>query len=74
MEKPTNVVLSETGNVPPLKTPHGLGEIIASLGDIREYVEADGQLDARWQVDFLERVSLPFSLRLSRTRPELSPR
>jgi hypothetical protein len=51
MEKPTK--------------PHGLDEIIASFGDIREYVEADGQLEARRQVDFLERVSLPFSLRLS---------
>jgi hypothetical protein len=65
MEKATKVVASQTGNEPPLKTPHGLDEIIASFGDIREYVEADGQLEARWQVDFLERVSLPFSLRLS---------
>jgi len=66
MEKATKVVASQTWNEPPLKTPHGLDEIIASFGDIREYVEADGQLEARWQVDFLERVSLPFSLRLSR--------
>jgi hypothetical protein len=66
MEKATKVVPSQTWNEPPLKTPHGLDEIIVSFGDIREYVEADGQLDARWQVDFLERVSLPFSLRLSR--------
>ncbi len=65
MEKTTNVDSSKAENGPPLVAPHGLNEIIASFGDIREYVGADGQLEARWQVDFLERVSLPFSLRLS---------
>jgi hypothetical protein len=45
--------------------PHGLNEIIARFGNIHEYVGTDGQLEARWQADFLERVSLPFSLPLS---------
>ncbi len=65
MERPTNVILSQTENEPPLVAPHGLNEIIASFGDIREYVGADGQLEARWQTDFLELVSLPFPMRLS---------
>ena len=43
----------------------GLSEIIATFGDIQTYVASNGQLLARWQVDFLERVSLPFPLRLS---------
>jgi hypothetical protein len=58
-------MVSPAANEPPLIAPHGLGEIIASFGDVHDYVGVDGQLEARWQVDFLERVSLPFSLRLS---------
>jgi hypothetical protein len=50
---------------PSLTPPHGLDEIITTFGDIREYVGLDGQLEASWQTDFLERVSLPFPLRLS---------
>jgi hypothetical protein len=64
MDRTTNVV-SEAGNELPLLAPHGLDEIIATFGDVHEYVAVDGQLEARWQVDFMERVSLPFSLRLS---------
>jgi hypothetical protein len=60
----TNLVLPGP-NEPPRVAPSGLDEIIASFGSIHEYVASDGQLDSRWQVDFLERVSLPFSLRLS---------
>ena len=62
MERPkvaTNMV-SSASNEPWMVVPHGLDEIIASFGGIHEYVGADGQLDSRWQVDFLERVSLPF--------------
>jgi hypothetical protein len=60
MEKPrvaTNVV-SSAANEPSLVAPHGLDEIIASFGDVYEYIGADGQLD------FLKGVSLPFSIRL----------
>jgi D-alanyl-D-alanine carboxypeptidase len=45
--------------------PHGRDEIISVFGDINEYVGTDGQLEARWHVDYLERVSLPFPLRVS---------
>jgi hypothetical protein len=64
MEKPTNAVASPTEELE-LTAPHGLDEIITTFGDIHEYVAVDGQLEARWQVDFMERVSLPFSLHLS---------
>ena len=50
---------------PPVITPHGLNEIITTFGDIREHVRSNGQLEARWQLDFLERISLPFPLGLS---------
>ena len=60
---------SEQGSVPSkgatCDSASGLNEIITTFGDIREYVGSDGQLEARWQLDFLERVSLPFPLRLS---------
>jgi hypothetical protein len=48
---------------------HGMGqwvaEIIATFGDIYKYVRPDGQLDPRWQTDFLARIRLPFPLRLA---------
>jgi D-alanyl-D-alanine carboxypeptidase len=50
---------------PPEAAPHGLDEIVAVFGDIRPYIRADRQLDPRWQSDFLERISLPFPLRLA---------
>jgi D-alanyl-D-alanine carboxypeptidase len=48
-----------------LTSPHGLDEIIATFGDIRKYVRPDGQLDPRWETNFLARVNLPFPLRLA---------
>src|SRR5713226_4629791 len=68
MEKPpiaTDVVLSAAEVEPPLVPPHGLDEIIGVFGDIREYIGTDGQLEARWQLEFLAKAALPFPLRLS---------
>ncbi len=48
-----------------LTAPHGLTEIIATFGNIYEFIKTDGQLDSRWQSDFLVKVSLPFPLRLA---------
>ena len=50
---------------PALTAPRGLDEIITVFGDINDYVGTDGQLEARWQMDYLERVPLPFPLRMS---------
>jgi hypothetical protein len=50
---------------PLLAAPHGLNEITDRFGDINKYIGADGQLDVHWQADFLERLPLPFPLRLS---------
>jgi hypothetical protein len=65
LEKPKHVAPPLTGNESPLTAPHGLNEIIATFGDIQTYVASNGQLLARWQVDFLARASLPFPLHLS---------
>jgi hypothetical protein len=65
MESPAHLVSYTAGNDPPSAAPHGLDEIIAAFGDIHAYVAADGQLEARWQLGFLERIHLPFSLCLS---------
>src|SRR5713226_6512229 len=68
MEKPpiaTDVVLSAAEAEPPLVPPHGRDEIIGVFGDIREYIGTDGQLEARWQLEFLAKATLPFPLRLS---------
>jgi D-alanyl-D-alanine carboxypeptidase len=60
-----NAVPSVVEITPPLRSPHGVEEIISSFGDIYEYIGTDGQLEPRWQEDFLTRVGLPFPLRLS---------
>jgi|SRR5450755_1520722 hypothetical protein len=61
----TITVPSAVETEPLLRAPHGLDEIIALFGNIHEYVGPDGELEARWHADFLERVRLPFSLPLS---------
>ena len=48
-----------------LMPPNGLEQILATFGDIYEYVRQDRTLDPRWQADFLARVTLPFPLKLS---------
>jgi hypothetical protein len=65
MESPALLAPYAAANDPPLTAPHGLNEIIAAFGDIHAYVAPDGQLEARWQLGFLERIHLPFSLCLS---------
>ncbi len=61
MERPPGTTEIE----PLMPVPHGLNEIIATFGDIHEYVGTDGELDPRWEADFLARVNLPFPLRLA---------
>ncbi len=61
MEKPQGATETEKLKV----ASHGLNEIIATFGDIHEYVGPDGELDPRWEADFLARVSLPYPLRLA---------
>ena len=45
--------------------PHGLEQIIATFGDIFDYIRADQTLDPRWQADQLATVPLRFPLTLS---------
>jgi hypothetical protein len=54
----------------PVPQPHGLDEILATFGDIFDYIHPDHTLDPRWHTDFLDRAPLPFSMALSwdRTR------
>jgi D-alanyl-D-alanine carboxypeptidase len=54
-----------TGTDPLLVAPRGLEQIISAFGDIYEYIGTNGQLDARWQADFLQQMPLPFPVRLS---------
>lgn len=48
-----------------LTPPHGLDKIIATFGNIYEYIGTDGQLAPHWQSDFLAKTSLPFPMRLA---------
>jgi len=61
----SNTVLSGANAEPLRVAPHGLNEIITAFGDIYEYIGMHGQLEPRWQIEFLDRVALPFPLRLS---------
>lgn len=48
-----------------IQRPHGIEQIIASFGNIYEYIHKDGSLDPRWAAEFLVRIALPFPLVLS---------
>jgi hypothetical protein len=56
--------LPEEGTRAPA-SPHGLDEIIATFGDIFEYMGPDHTLSPSWQEDNLQRITLPFSMPLS---------
>jgi len=48
-----------------LAPPDGLEQIVATFGNIYEYVRKDGNLDPKWQADWLTKLPLPFPLSLS---------
>jgi hypothetical protein len=48
-----------------LQPPRGLDQIVATFGNIQNYIQADGTLDPRWQIDSLDYVALPVPLMLS---------
>ena len=64
-----NQVVSEVVSPPSalneLTAPNGLEQIVATFGDIYNYIRADGSLDPRWQADCLARIVLLFALQLS---------
>jgi hypothetical protein len=48
-----------------LQPPNGLEQIVATFGHIQNYIQADGTLDPRWQIDSLDYIALPVPLMLS---------
>lgn len=48
-----------------LQTPNGINQIIATFGDIHDYIQPDGTLDVQWPIKFLDYVALPVPLMLS---------
>ena len=44
---------------------HGLKQIVATFGDIYDYIRPGGRLDPRWQADYLAAMELPFPMTLS---------
>jgi hypothetical protein len=48
-----------------LTAPNGLEQIVATFGNIYEFIRVDGSLDPKWQADFLTRIDLPFPLSLA---------
>ncbi|HEX6096397.1 MAG TPA: M15 family metallopeptidase [Thermoanaerobaculia bacterium] len=48
-----------------LPTPHGFDELIATFGDIRKFVNKEGQINAaKWEPLILATVILPFPVKL----------
>jgi hypothetical protein len=60
-------ILGEGTHVP-VVAPRGLDEILATFGDIFDYIGPDHTLDSRWQTEFLDRTTLPFPMVLSWNR------
>ncbi|HUJ94537.1 MAG TPA: M15 family metallopeptidase [Terriglobales bacterium] len=48
-----------------LAPPHGLEQILATFGNIHDYIRTDGTLDTHWQGEFLTPMPLPFPMPLS---------
>lgn len=48
-----------------MKTPNGLKEIIATFGNLAEYVRSDGTVDPRWEAEYMVAVPIPFSIPLA---------
>ena len=47
---------------PALAPPHGLQQVIATFGDLQEYVRDDGTLDIQWENEYMGRAPLPFAI------------
>lgn len=54
-----------TDNNISLATPNGLEEILATFGNIYQFITEDGRLDPHWGSNHLGRVPLPFPIPLS---------
>jgi LysM repeat protein len=54
-----------------LTPPNGLEQILATFGNIYDYIAEDGTLDPRWQAEFLTRSALPFAMPLSWDRAKV---
>src|ERR1051326_4147980 len=54
--------------------PHGLDQIVATFGNIFDYIRQDYMLDPLWQAEALQQTSLPFPLPLSWDRSRLVQR
>jgi hypothetical protein len=50
---------------PAVKVPQGLDQIIGTFGDLRPYIQDDGTLSSRWEVENMTRVMLPFPIPLA---------
>jgi hypothetical protein len=48
-----------------LKPPNGLSEIIATFGNISNYIRPDGTLDPRWERENMVAIPLPFTIPLA---------
>lgn len=45
--------------------PHGMEQIVATYGDVTQFIQPDGTLSRAWEENYLGIVGLPFPLRLS---------
>ncbi len=50
---------------PALAVPNGLDQVLATFGNIYNYIRDDGTLDPRWEAETLTRAPLPFAIPFS---------
>ena len=48
-----------------MRAPNGLNEIIATFGNLAQYVRPDGTVDPRWESERMQAVPIPFSIPLA---------
>jgi LysM repeat protein len=75
LEIPSKRELQGTVPEPSMPTkpapPNGVEEIVATFGNILDFIKEDGNLDSRWETEYLGRAPLPFPISLSWDRSKM---
>lgn len=48
-----------------MDTPNGYDKMIEVFGDIKGYLREDGTIEPQWEINILDPILLPFSMKLS---------
>ncbi len=75
LEIPSKRELQGTAPEPSMPTelivPNGFEEVVATFGNILDFLKEDGNLDSRWETEYLGSARLPFPISLSWDRSKM---